>query len=72
MNSPQVPRKVADAIYGRIQGAEYSSSSELWLLPCNQEGEASPKGRLRQPLTEHERSEPNHQAGRLVISCAPA
>lgn len=33
---PQVPRSVSDAIYGRVQGAEWSTSSEAWLVPCGQ------------------------------------
>lgn len=33
---PQVPRTVSDAIYGRVQGAEWSASSEAWLVPCGQ------------------------------------
>lgn len=33
---PQVPRTVSDAIYGRVQGAEWSASSEAWLVPCEQ------------------------------------
>ena len=33
----QVPRKMADAIYGRVQGANYSQEDGLWLVPCNQE-----------------------------------
>lgn len=33
---PQVPRSVSDAIYGRVQGAEWSASSEAWLIPCGQ------------------------------------
>jgi len=32
----QVPRKVADAIYGRVQGAIYNTSEEMWYLPCDQ------------------------------------
>ncbi|KAF8306322.1 acid protease [Clavulina sp. PMI_390] len=34
---PQVPRKVSDAIYGRVQGAEYDSTNGWWVLPCEQE-----------------------------------
>ncbi|KAG8214530.1 aspartic peptidase domain-containing protein [Butyriboletus roseoflavus] len=33
---PQVPRSVSDAIYGRVQGAEWSTSSQAWLVPCGQ------------------------------------
>lgn len=33
---PQVPRSVSDAIYGRVQGAEWSASSQAWLIPCGQ------------------------------------
>lgn len=33
---PQVPRTVSDAIYGRVQGAEWSPSSQAWLVPCGQ------------------------------------
>jgi hypothetical protein len=33
---PQVPRGVADAIYGRVQGAVYDSMSQIWTLPCDQ------------------------------------
>jgi hypothetical protein len=33
---PQVPRPVSDAIYGRVQGAVYDATSELWTLPCDQ------------------------------------
>ncbi|KAF8342240.1 aspartic peptidase domain-containing protein [Cantharellus anzutake] len=34
---PQVPRKVSDAIYGRVNGANYSVDDGLWLIPCGQE-----------------------------------
>lgn len=34
---PQVPRKVSDAIYGRVQGAEYDTKTEMWLIPCDME-----------------------------------
>jgi hypothetical protein len=34
---PQVPRAVSDAIYGRVQGAEYSTKYGWWLIPCAQE-----------------------------------
>lgn len=34
---PQVPRKVSDAIYGRVQGAQYSSANGAWFIPCSQE-----------------------------------
>jgi len=33
----QVPRKMSDAIYGRVQGANYSTEKGLWLVPCTQE-----------------------------------
>ncbi|OJT08148.1 hypothetical protein TRAPUB_944 [Trametes pubescens] len=33
---PQVPRAMADAIYGRVQGAEYNEASEIWTVPCDQ------------------------------------
>ncbi|KAI9433250.1 acid protease [Lactarius psammicola] len=33
----QVPRKMADAIYGRVQGANYSQEDGLWKVPCDQE-----------------------------------
>ncbi|KAG1901319.1 aspartic peptidase domain-containing protein [Suillus fuscotomentosus] len=33
---PQVPRTVSDAIYGRVQGAEWSVANEAWLVPCGQ------------------------------------
>jgi len=33
---PQVPRKVSDAIYGRVQGAEWSAANGAWLVPCGQ------------------------------------
>jgi len=32
----QVPRKVADAIYGRVQGATYNTSDGVWYVPCGQ------------------------------------
>jgi hypothetical protein len=31
----QVPRKVSDAIYGRVPGAKYDTISEMWLIPCD-------------------------------------
>ena len=34
---PQVPRKVSDAIYGRVQGANYSVEQAMWFVPCGQE-----------------------------------
>lgn len=34
---PQVPRKVSDAIYGRVNGASYSVENGVWLIPCGQE-----------------------------------
>ncbi|KAI0669255.1 acid protease [Trametes maxima] len=33
---PQVPRSMADAIYGRVQGAEYNEANEVWTVPCDQ------------------------------------
>ncbi|KAI0027747.1 acid protease [Vararia minispora EC-137] len=33
----QVPRDMSDAIYGRVQGAIYDTTNELWRLPCDQE-----------------------------------
>ncbi|KAG2155771.1 aspartic peptidase domain-containing protein [Suillus bovinus] len=33
---PQVPRTVSDAIYGRVQGAEWSVADQAWLVPCGQ------------------------------------
>jgi len=33
---PQVPRAMADAIYGRVQGAEYNEQFEAWTVPCQQ------------------------------------
>lgn len=33
---PQVPRSMSDAIYGRVQGAEWSASHGAWLVPCGQ------------------------------------
>ncbi|KAL4064161.1 aspartic peptidase domain-containing protein [Scleroderma yunnanense] len=33
---PQVPRSMSDAIYGRVQGAEWSVSQQAWLVPCGQ------------------------------------
>jgi len=32
----QVPRKMSDAIYGRVQGASYSTSDAIWYVPCTQ------------------------------------
>lgn len=32
----QVPRKMSDAIYGRVQGANYSTTEGLWKVPCTQ------------------------------------
>lgn len=32
----QVPRKMSDAIYGRVQGATYSTQDGLWKVPCKQ------------------------------------
>ncbi|KAI0344418.1 aspartic peptidase A1 [Trametopsis cervina] len=33
---PQVPRAMSDAIYGRVQGAEYSEALQAWTVPCTQ------------------------------------
>jgi Eukaryotic aspartyl protease len=32
----QVPRKMSDAIYGRVQGASYSTEEGMWKVPCTQ------------------------------------
>jgi hypothetical protein len=32
----QVPRKMSDAIYGRVQGANYSTTEGIWKVPCTQ------------------------------------
>lgn len=32
----QVPRKMSDAIYGRVQGATYNTQEGLWKVPCTQ------------------------------------
>jgi len=32
----QVPRDVADAIYGRVQGAQYDEQNQYWTVPCGQ------------------------------------
>jgi len=32
----QVPRKMSDAIYGRVKGATYSTQEGLWKVPCKQ------------------------------------
>ncbi|TFK24926.1 acid protease [Coprinopsis marcescibilis] len=32
----QVPREVADQIYGRVKGAAYDAKNEWWLVPCGQ------------------------------------
>ncbi|KAF8585027.1 acid protease [Ramaria rubella] len=34
---PQVPRSVSDAIYGRVQGAEFDTQNGVWGIPCDQE-----------------------------------
>ncbi|GJJ15298.1 hypothetical protein Clacol_009574 [Clathrus columnatus] len=34
---PQVPRQLSDAIYGRVQGAEYDQQDGFWIIPCEQE-----------------------------------
>ena len=33
---PQVPRKLSDAIYGRVQGAVYDETHGYWTVPCDQ------------------------------------
>jgi len=33
---PQVPRDMADAIYGRVQGAVYDTANQFWTVPCGQ------------------------------------
>ncbi|KAL5512740.1 hypothetical protein ACEPAG_3006 [Sanghuangporus baumii] len=33
---PQVPRTMSDAIYGRVQGAEWNAENEVWTIPCDQ------------------------------------
>ena len=33
---PQVPRTVSDAIYGRVQGAEWNADWNAWTIPCTQ------------------------------------
>jgi len=33
---PQLPRSVSDAIYGCVQGAQYDTNEQLWLVPCDQ------------------------------------
>lgn len=33
---PQVPRAMSDAIYGRVQGAEYNENLGVWTVPCTQ------------------------------------
>ena len=32
----QVPRKMSDAIYGRVQGATYNTQDGIWKVPCKQ------------------------------------
>lgn len=32
----QVPRAVSDAIYGRVQGAEWNVQNSIWTIPCDQ------------------------------------
>ncbi|KAF8635935.1 hypothetical protein AX15_000106 [Amanita polypyramis BW_CC] len=32
----QVPRSVSDAIYGRVQGAQYDVQNQYWTVPCGQ------------------------------------
>ncbi|KAI0696263.1 acid protease [Cytidiella melzeri] len=33
---PQVPRAMSDAIYGRVQGAEWNAQYQAWTVPCTQ------------------------------------
>jgi hypothetical protein len=33
---PQVPRAMSDAIYGRVQGAQYNEQMGVWTVPCTQ------------------------------------
>ena len=33
---PQVSRAMSDSIYGCVQGAEYNTKQQLWLVPCDQ------------------------------------
>lgn len=33
---PQVPRAMSDAIYGRVQGAEWNAANQVWTIPCGQ------------------------------------
>ncbi|KZT19519.1 acid protease [Neolentinus lepideus HHB14362 ss-1] len=33
---PQVPRAMSDAIYGRVKGAEFDTSQQVWTVPCDQ------------------------------------
>ncbi|KZT09220.1 acid protease [Laetiporus sulphureus 93-53] len=33
---PQVPREMSDAIYGRVQGAEWNAEYSVWTVPCTQ------------------------------------
>ena len=33
---PQVPRAMSDAIYGRVQGAQYNEDVGVWTVPCSQ------------------------------------
>ncbi|THH23116.1 hypothetical protein EUX98_g8061 [Antrodiella citrinella] len=48
---PQVPRAMSDAIYGRVQGAIYSETSEAWTIPCSQEVNLTIKfGGLEYPI----------------------
>ncbi|TDL30218.1 acid protease [Rickenella mellea] len=32
---PQVPRKMSDAIYGRVPGAAYNEKMGIWTIPCD-------------------------------------
>lgn len=34
---PQVPSPISDAIYGRVQGAEFDENENCWIIPCDQE-----------------------------------
>jgi len=33
---PQVSRAMSDSIYGCVQGAQYDTKQQLWLVPCDQ------------------------------------
>jgi len=32
----QLPRPISDAIYGRVQGAQFDSKNQWWTVPCGQ------------------------------------